>query len=589
MINASGKVIYVGKARNLQKRVSSYFTKALDAKTQLMVSKIANIEIIVTGSETEALLLESNLIKSLKPKYNILLRDDKSYPYLYLSTEQKFPRLDFFRGSRGAKGMYFGPYPNAGSVRENLALIQKLFKIRQCRDSFFANRTRPCLQYQIKRCTAPCVGLVSEKEYQAQVRHAILFLQGKNEAVIDELTHNMEQASQERHYEQAAFYRDQVIILRRLQESQSVIGAKGNIDVIGAFSGLGQVAVSVLQIRGGRLLGKRVYFPETPLDESLSETIGAFLPQYYFNPVRASDLPERIVLTEPLPDRGWIESALKDELGKKILLSDKKHKAFRQWQKMAEMNAMQALTQHQAEKSEVALKLAALQKALKLPNPIARIECFDVSHTSGESTVASCVVYGEEGALHSEYRKYNIKNITGGDDYAAMRQALMRRYTRIKSEGAVLPDLLLIDGGKGQMSEALKVLEELQVSGVAILAVAKGPTRKPGMETLLLAGQQQPIQLSAESLALHLIQFVRDEAHRFAITTHRAKRAKAARESPLEHIEGIGAVRRARLLKHFGGLQELKRASVADIARVSGISEALAQKIFDVLHDGGNR
>ncbi len=585
MFNASGKVIYVGKARNLQKRVASYFSRLLDTKTQVMIAKVVNIEVIVTSSENEALLLEANLIKSLKPRYNVHLRDDKSYPYLYLSTDQQFPRLDFYRGLRKGKGSYFGPYPSAGSVRENLALIQKLFKLRQCRDTFFSHRTRPCLQYQIKRCTAPCVGKVSENDYRDQVNLAVLFLQGKNNIIVDELTTKMEQASKIKDYEKAAYYRDQITQLRKLQTTQSVIGDKGNIDIVGAYQAVGQMVISVLQIRGGRLLGKRTYFPKAPADTELGDALSAFIPQYYLNPVRANDLPKRVVLTHELNDRAWIEAALQNKLEQKIILSDKKLKVYRQWQKMAVMNAMQALTQLQAEKSNVALKLSTLKQAMHLPNPILRIECFDVSHTSGEATVASCVVYGEEGALKKDYRKYNIKNITPGDDYAAMYQALTRRYTRIKSEGALLPDLLIIDGGKGQLTEAAKVLEELQVSGVVLLGVAKGRTRKPGMETLLIYGKEKPIQLAENNMALHLIQFIRDEAHRFAITSHRARRAKARNESPLEHIEGIGERRRQQLLKFFGGLQELRRASVEDIVRVPGISEALAQVVFDALHE----
>ncbi|OGO91891.1 MAG: excinuclease ABC subunit C [Coxiella sp. RIFCSPHIGHO2_12_FULL_42_15] len=585
MQNATGETIYVGKARNLQKRVASYFSRQLDTKTQVMVAKVANIEVIVTASENEALLLESNLIKSLKPRYNILLRDDKSYPYLYLSTSHSFPRLDFYRGAKQAEGEYFGPYPSAGSVRENLALIQKLFKLRQCRDSFFNHRTRPCLQYQIKRCTAPCVGLVTEKEYQKQVQHAIDFLHGKNNKIIEDLTAQMDLASEKLDYEMAAHFRDQIIQLRRLQQSQAVMGDNGNIDVIGVFQQVGKAAISVLQIRGGRLLGKRAYFPIMPPDTRDEEIIAAFIPQYYLNKIRAEDLPQSIVVSHALQDRLWIQQALQAQWQNEMTLSDRKLAKYRQWQKMAIMNATQALKQHLSEKSQVAAKLEALQHILQLPNPISRIECFDISHTQGEAAVASCVVFTEQGEVKKEYRKYNMKEITSGDDYAAMRQALLRRYTRVKStQGSVLPDLLIIDGGKGQLAIAAEVLEELQVSGVWLLGVAKGPARKPGLETLWLFGKTEPVHLSADHLALHLIQLIRDEAHRFAITAHRAKRGKARQHSILEEIEGIGVVRRRRLLQHFGGLQELKKASAADIARVPGISDALAQQIFDALH-----
>lgn len=585
MQNSMGKVIYVGKARNLQKRVASYFSRQLETKTQAMVAKIANIEVIVTSSENDALLLESNLIKSLKPRYNVLLRDDKSYPYLYLSTHHSFPRLDFYRGSKRGEGTYFGPYPSASSVRENLALIQKLFKLRQCRDSFFNHRTRPCLQYQIKRCTAPCVGFVTEKAYQKQVQHAVDFLEGKNDAIIEDLTLNMNEASGKLDYELAAHFRDQISQLRRLQQQQSMIGDNGNIDVIGAFSSLGQAAISVLQIRGGRLLGKRAYFPLIPPSTNEEEIISAFIPQYYFNKIRAEDLPQKIILSHVLKERLWIQQALQAQLQKTLTLTDRKLEKYRQWQKMAIENAMQSLKHHVAEKSQVAVKLAALQKLLGVPHPISRIECFDISHTQGEATVASCVVFTEQGQARKEYRKYNIKDITPGDDYAAMRQVLLRRYMRLKSsEGSTLPDLLLIDGGKGQLAVAAEVLEELQMSGMWLLGVAKGPTRKPGLETLLLWGKSTPIHLSQESAVLHLIQYIRDEAHRFAITAHRVKRGKARGHSILEDIEGIGAVRRRHLLQFFGGLQELQKASVADIARVPGISEALAQQIFDALH-----
>lgn len=585
MQDAAGKVIYVGKARNLQKRVSSYFNRQLDTKTQVMVAKIANIEVIVTANENEAFLLEFNLIKALKPRYNILLRDDKSYPYLYLSTQHSFPRLDFYRGSLLGEGEYFGPYPSVGSVRENLALIQKLFKIRQCRDSFFNNRTRPCLQYQIKRCTAPCVGLVSEKDYQAQVMHAIYFLRGKNDQIITDLTQQMEIASEKLDYEMAAHYRDQIIQLRRLQQQQSIIGDQGNIDIIGAYQKDEHAAVSVLQVRGGRLLGKRVYFPILPVEAKEEDIVSAFIPQYYLNKIRSHDLPNRIVVSHALLDRLWIQEVLQLQLQKKIVLSDRKLSQYRQWQKMAILNATLALRQHFAEQSQIAAKLQALQNALRLPNPITRIECFDISHTQGEAAVASCVVFTEQGELRKEYRKYNIKEITPGDDYAAMRQALLRRYTRIKAdELGVLPDLLIIDGGKGQLGVAAEIMEELQVSGVLLLGVAKGPERKAGRETLFIWERRAVLVSTSDQLALHLIQQIRDEAHRFAITAHRAKRSKAQQHSVLEDIEGVGAVRRQRLLKYFGGLQELQRASVEEIARVPGISITLAQQIFAALH-----
>ena len=584
MKDASGKIIYVGKARNLRKRVGSYFSGKLDTKTQVMIAKVVAIEIIVTTSENEALLLEANLIKEFKPRYNVLLRDDKSYPYLYLSTDQTFPRLDFYRGSKKGRGKYFGPYPSAGSVRENLALIQKLFKLRQCRDTFFANRTRPCLQYQIKRCTAPCVGLVSEQDYQAQVQHAIYFLQGKNDRIIEALSSQMQHASDDKCYEEAARFRDQIVQLRQLQKQQSIIGDNGNIDIIGVAEQLGHVAISVMQVRGGRLLGKRVYFPKIPAQASKNEVLSSFIPQYYLNSLRRHDLPNRVVFSEKLEDRLWIQQALQSQLDVKIHLSDRKLESSRQWQKMAELNATQALAEYVGQKAQVSAKLSELAKLLNCPNALQRIECFDISHTQGNATVASCVVYTEVGASKKDYRKYNIKGITPGDDYAAMYQALTRRYTRLKEAEEPLPDLLIIDGGKGQLAQAVKVFEELQVSGVILLGVAKGPERKAGKELLWLNGKEEAIVLPENNLAFHLIQFVRDEAHRFAITAHRAKRAKQSQRSKLEEIDGIGDVRRQQLLKYFGGLQGLKRASVEEIARVPGISESLAEKIHSFLH-----
>lgn len=585
MLNARGVILYVGKARNLKSRVGSYFRKNLDsAKTAALMSQVADFEVTITGSENEALLLESNLIKKHRPRYNVLLRDDKSYPYLYLSTHQDFPRLDFYRGAKSLPGRYFGPYPNAGAVRENLALIQKLFKLRQCSDSFFRSRSRPCLQYQIKRCTAPCVSYVTKSEYQVQVAHAILFLEGKNSKIIDALTQKMEAASQALEYEQAAHYRDQLIRLRKLTTKQYITGDKGDIDVIGAAQKMGNVAVSILFIRKGRLIGHRAFFPNTPAGTTLQHALNEFIPQYYLSPLRGDAVVERVVMSELLPDRVWIQNALRERLGHKFSITDRRLEKYRRWQALAKTNAEFALSQHLTEKSSVINRLSALQTALKLPNPISRIECFDVSHTQGELTVASCVVYGEQGALNKDYRRFNIKGIAPGDDYAALNQALKRRYIRLKEEGQALPDMIIIDGGKGQLKQAIDVLEELQVSGVVLLAVAKGPSRKPGFEQLFLAGNEQAIRLPDDSLALHLIQFIRDEAHRFAITAHRAKRAKKRAKSPLENIEGIGAKRRRDLLRYFGGLQELQKANIAEIAKVPGISEKLAKKIYDTLH-----
>jgi len=586
MVNAAGTVIYVGKARDVRQRVSSYFRSPLDSvKTEKLMSLVVDFQVTYTDSENEALLLEANLIKELKPKYNVLLRDDKSYPYLFLSTTHTFPRLDFHRGAKKQKGRYFGPYPNAGSVRENLALIQKLFKLRQCDDVFFANRTRPCLQYQINRCTAPCVGYVTPEEYQQQVQNAILFLEGKSGLIVKKLQHEMDDAAEKFNYEEAARIRDVLIRMRRLSTTQYITGDQGDVDVMGIAQKMGQIAISILFIRGGRLIGHRSYFPNTPPDTSMFDALAEFIPQYYLSPLRGDKVVQRIVTSEKLVDREWIQSALQAQLESKIVITDRHGAKFKQWQTLSRKNAELALAQHLAEKNTIAIKLEALQQALKLPNPIARIECFDISHTQGESPVASCVVFGERGALKKDYRRFNIENITPGDDYAAMYQAVSRRYSRVKKEEGVLPDLLMIDGGLGQLKQAVDALHEIQVSGVTILAVSKGVSRKPGMETLHLHGNPEPIHLNPTDTALHLIQFVRDEAHRFAITAHRGKRQKNRLVSPLESIEGVGIKRRQEILRHFGGLQELKKAGIKDIAKIKGISEMLAKKIYEKLHE----
>ncbi len=584
MFDASGDVIYVGKARNLKKRVSSYFSRTIqDPKTQSLVACIANIEVTLTRTENEALLLESNLIKKFLPRYNILLRDDKSYPYLFLSAHPEFPRLDFHRGAKKAKGKYYGPYPHGGSVRETLSLLQKLFKLRQCSESFFQNRTRPCLQYQIKRCTAPCVNFVTPEEYQEQVRHVQLFLGGKSEEIINELLDKMHQASKDHDYEHAAKFRDQVGTLRRLQEKQYVVGDKGDIDVLGTVLEMGVICIHVMTIRAGRLLGGKAYFPKCPPGATLEETVSSFMSQYYLNMVRSEATPKRIVLGICFEEVDWLASALSEQMNSDIKIVTKVRGLQARWLEMANANAQYALTHHLANKMSSFRRMEALQQALHLSEMPEEIECFDVSHTQGEATVASCVVFNREGAKKSDYRRFNIHDVTAGDDYAAMEQALKRRYTKLKSSSAKLPDIILIDGGKGQLHAAERVMEELQVSGVLLIAIAKGRSRKPGMEVLLIQGHDQPVRLSADSLAMHLLQQIRDEAHRFAITAHRGQRNKARQHSSLEDIPGIGAKRRRALLQHFGGLQEVRRAGVDAIAKVAGISRQLAQKIHDAL------
>lgn len=583
MLDTEGTVIYVGKAKNLKRRVSSYFSRHDNSpKTRALVSQICNIEITITHTENEALLLENNLIKEHKPRYNILLRDDKSYPYIYLS-DDAFPRLGFHRGSRNSKGRYFGPYPSASSVRESLNLLQKLFPVRQCENSFFRNRSRPCLQYQIKRCSAPCVDYISDECYREDVRHAVMFLEGKNSDIIDELLQRMDQASRELEFEQAARYRDQIANLRRVQEKQYVMGeSSGNLDVIAAVQQNGVGCVQVFFIRNGRNLGNKTYFPRHTAQAESTDILSAFLPQYYLAGARS--IPAEILINEELEDQPLLEKVLGEQAGRKVAISSKLRGDRARWLQLATTNAEQALASHLANKQNIMARFEALQEALELDDMPQRIECFDISHTMGEATVASCVVFDTNGALKSDYRRFNIEGITPGDDYAAMQQALTRRFKRLKQGEGKFPDILLIDGGKGQLSQAEQVLEELQVIGVILIGVAKGPTRKPGLEQLILSGQDTPIILPADSPALHLIQQVRDEAHRFAITGHRQRRAKARRTSPLEGIAGLGPKRRQQLLRQFGGLQEVARAGVDDLAKVKGISRNLAQSIYDTLH-----
>ncbi len=581
MHNAEGEVLYVGKAGNLKKRVSSYFSRsAQTAKTRSLVSQIKSVQVTVTRSETEALLLENNLIKNLKPRYNILLRDDKSYPYIYLSGHPDFPRLGFHRGAQRGKGQYFGPYPSAGAVRDSLNLLQKVFPVRQCEDSFFSNRSRPCLQYQIKRCTAPCVGLVDRETYQEDVRHAVMFLGGKSSQVVDELVTRMETAAAALNFERAAHYRDQIGKLRRVQEKQYVSGETGDIDVVAVAAKSGVGCIQVFYVRGGLLLGNKPFFPIHTQDESETEILNAFLPQYYLG----KDVPAEILVNQPLPEIDLLEQALAAQAGRRVTITSRVKGERARWLEMALTNAQESLAGKLASKAGMRSRMVALQEALGLEQPPSRMECFDISHSMGEATVASCVVFNEEGALKSDYRRFNIENITPGDDYAAMHQALLRRYTRLKNGEGKLPDILFIDGGKGQLSEAEKVLEELQLSGVTLVGIAKGPDRKPGLETLFLSGSNSAIILPRDSAALLLIQQIRDEAHRFAISGHRQRRDKTRSGSQLEKIPGLGPKRRRSLLSQFGGMSEVARAGVEDLASVEGISRQLAQRIYDNFH-----
>jgi excinuclease ABC subunit C len=581
MFNARAEVLYVGKAGNLRRRVSSYFRgRHGSPRIRKLVSEIDAIEVTVTHTEAEALLLENNLIKALRPRYNVLLRDDKSYPYIYLSAGD-FPRLAFHRGSRRQPGRYFGPFPSASAVRETLNLLQKLFRVRQCEDSFFRNRSRPCLQYQINRCSAPCTGLIDSPRYLEEVRHAELFLEGKSSELTEMLVGRMEAAVGQLRFEDAARYRDQVSKLRNIQDRQYVTGSGGDLDVVACAVAGGVACVQVLFFRGGRNLGSKAFFPKLPGELRPALVLSAFLAQFYLD----RDPPPEILLSHSPAKERLLEQALSERCGRRLTLSSRLRGTRARWVAMAVTNAEQALRSRLASHQALRERLEALQEALALDVLPERLECFDVSHTMGEATVASCVVFGPEGPRKSDYRRFNIEGVTPGDDYAAMRQALSRRYTRLQRGEGLLPDVLLIDGGAGQLAQAAAVLEELQVEGVVVVGVAKGAERRPGMEVLHLLGEGAATILPSSSPALHLIQQIRDEAHRFAITGHRQRRARKRGSSVLEQIPGVGAKRRQQLLKQFGGLQQLSRAGIEDIARVRGISKDLAQRIYDTFHD----
>ena len=578
-VDAKDRMLYVGKANNLKKRLASYFrSSGLSVKTRKMLAQTARVEITATHSENEALILENNLIKTLMPRYNILLRDDKSYPYLFISNDA-FPRLSMQRGTKRDKGRYFGPYPSASAVRDSLNLLQKLFPVRQCDNTYYQNRSRPCLQYQIKRCTAPCVGLISQQDYQKDIRHTMLFLEGKSQAVLDELSAQMAVAAAELRFEQAAAIRDKISHLRSVQARQYVSSTRGDIDVLAAIIRDGIAIVEVCFIRGGRSLGNKSYFPKGSLNDSPSELLSAFIPQYYLGRY----VPNDILISHPLDDTALLAAVLRSESKHRVNLRCPQRGASMRWMNMAMTNADISLSQRIATQVNLLQRFEALQAALNLDDMPQRLECFDISHTRGERTSASCVVFSLQGAVKSDYRKFNIDNITPGDDYAAMKQALTRRFTRLQQGEGKRPDLLIIDGGKGQLTQAKTVMNELQLD-IDVLAIAKGAARRAGEETLLLAGRQTSIHLSPHSPALHLLQQVRDEAHRFAIKGHRQRRAKARTTSPLQGIPGIGAKRRQKLLQQFGGLQAIKKAGVEDLAKVAGISQVLAQKVYDMFH-----
>jgi len=584
MLGARGEALYVGKAGDLRKRVSSYFSRpsGQSPRLQMMLSQVASIEVTATRSEDEALLLENNLIKSLAPRYNILFRDDKSYPYLVISGHA-FPRIGFHRGAREAESRYFGPFPHAYAVREAIQLLQRVFRLRTCEDSVFENRTRPCLLHQIRRCTAPCTGQITREAYREDVRHAELFLQGREDDVIRSLTKRMNTAAGERQYEQAALLRDQVRALTRVQARQYVESERGvEADVVASAVDGGIVCVNLVMIRGGRHIGDRSFFPANADGASANEVIAAFLEQHYVD----HPLP-RLVLTSAAIDREALGDMLAQRGPKGAQVLAPQQGERRVWLDMARKNAELALAQRAQERATQEGRLGALRDALGLADSVERIECFDISHTMGEATVASCVVYDRHAMQKGEYRRFNIRDVTLGDDYAAMQQALRRRYERLALEGGKIPDLILIDGGQGQVNAARAALAELGLSDVSIVGVAKGPERKPGLEQLVVAADARTLSLPAHDSGLHLVQSIRDEAHRFALVGHRARRGRARTSSSLVEIPGIGDKRRQRLLAHFGGLRGVQSAAVDEIAQVEGISRAIAERIYRALHEQG--
>lgn len=594
MLDESGAILYVGKARNLRKRVGNYFrASGLDTKTIALVARISNIEVTITRTETEALLLEQTLIKNYRPPYNIELRDDKTYPYIMLTQSDPYPRLAFHRGRKRQGAKLFGPYPNSSSVRESLNILQKVFRLRQCEDSYFRNRSRPCLQYQIGRCTGPCVGLISTEEYARDVHYSSMFLSGQSDALIKELSADMERKSEALDFERAAIIRDQIIDLRHIHEQQYVSDHGSDADVLAAAMQGAYNCVHLMVIRDGRLIGNKSFFPRDRLSADEAALLSAFIAQYYVREEGGAEIPRELVITPAIADSRSLAAALTFCAGKSVRISSAVRGHRAKWLAMAATNAQESLHSYVTNKQNIQQRFEQLRQALELDAIPQRIECFDISHTAGESPVASCVVFNSEGPLKSDYRKFNIERITAGDDYAAMGQALKRRYTRLSgaSEETVdagkIPDILLIDGGKGQLSQAREVLAECQLSGVCLLGIAKGISRRAGQETLYLAidDMYREIVLPSESAALHLLQQIRDEAHRFAISGHRQRRSRTRNTSVLEQIPGLGPKRRKELLRHFGGQQEVQRASPEQLSKVAGISTKLAEEIYAWLHN----
>ncbi|MFT3850150.1 MAG: excinuclease ABC subunit UvrC [Propionivibrio sp.] len=583
MLDAEGKVLYVGKAKNLKKRVSSYFRDNHPSpRIALMVAQIAKVETTVTRSEAEALLLENNLIKSLSPRYNILFRDDKSYPYIVI-TRDEFPRLGFFRGSTDRRSDYFGPFPSSTAVRASITLLQRMFRLRTCEDSVFSNRSRPCLLYQIKRCSGPCVDLIDPEIYARDVQMASLFLLGKHQEIIGRLSDAMDQAAAQLAFEQAAIYRDQIQSLRQVQDKQYVESGNGeDVDIVTVIDDAGILCVNLAMVRGGRHLGDKPQFPTNAGGSSPAEVLAAFLHQHYL----AHPIPMRIYVNQDLNDTEVV-GALAELASRPVPIVEPRLTLPKVWVEMAEQNARLAILARRAMLSKQSIRLDALRDVIGLEADDTgdlRIECFDISHTQGESAVASCVVYHGNAMQKSDYRRFNIKDIQPGDDYAAIRQAVFRRYEKVANGESVAPGLILIDGGKGQVGMAASALEELGLSHLPMLGVAKGEGRKPGLETLVFADGREPVQLPTEHPALHLIQEVRDEAHRFAVSGHRAQRSKTRRVSRLDEITGIGPKRRKALISHFGGLQGIANAGVDQLTAVPGISRELAETIYSALH-----
>jgi excinuclease ABC subunit C len=584
MLDADGVVIYVGKAKNLKKRVSSYFlNKEAAPKQQAMVARIASIEVTVTHTEGEALLLESQWVKRIQPRYNISLRDGKTFPYIHVTTQQTFPRIGFYRGSRKKQGRFFGPYPSAGAVRECLKLLQKIFPVRQCEDSVFNNRSRPCLQYQIERCSGPCVGLIAAETYAEDVEDTIMFLEGNGKGLIDELVRRMEIASTELRFEKAARYRDQIANLRTILAKQAVTGEQGDLDIVACAIKGHLACVQVMFIRGGQQIGDSAFFPKMADEHSAAHVLEAFLGQYYLN----VQVPREILLSHDIDadTRRLLEEVLTAQAKHAVHIGTNTRGERLKRVQLAQTNAENSLQAKLANQQDLYARFLSLGEALHRSEPPRRLECFDISHMMGEQTVASCVVFDRQGAVKSAYRRFNIAGIEPGDDYAALAQAVTRRYQRIKKGEFEAPDILLIDGGKGQVSAVKEALESIAMEAIYVLGVAKGPDRKPGMEMLFPAGQNQPILLPSHTPALLLIQQIRDEAHRFAITGHRQRRAKAKTQSSLELIEGLGPKRRQQLLKQFGGLREISRADVNALCSVEGINRQLAQRIYETFHE----